>query len=199
MSGVSAAAPRCLQPSMTAARSDRSRWSDRPCASTASSAPAIQLVDLFILQAYRSAQLVRKLYQEVEQICAARGIRYLLALPNDKSVLLNARFLKLAPLLSMPIRAGLSLLADGEADRHSGLLKSMTRQEAIESVVRLRVSGNRNGLRWDAELPARPARRSHPRLRRSRHRQTAADLRRPKDRRHPLCRAVRFLRQPLAR
>ncbi len=71
--------------------------------------PAIQLVDLFILQAYRSAQLVRKLYTEVEQICAARGIRYLLALPNDKSVLLNARYLKLAPVLSMPIRAGISL------------------------------------------------------------------------------------------
>jgi hypothetical protein len=33
---------------------------------------------------------------EVEAICTARGIRYLLALPNDKSVLLNARFLKLA-------------------------------------------------------------------------------------------------------
>src|SRR6202008_5211535 len=70
--------------------------------------PAVQLVDLFILQAYRSAQLVRKLYKEVDRLCAQRNIRYILALPNDKSVLLNQRFLKLSPLLWLPIRAGVS-------------------------------------------------------------------------------------------
>ena len=114
-------------------------------------APAIQLVDLFILQAYRSAQLVRKLYKEVEQICAARGIRYLLALPNDKSVLLNARFLKLAPVLSMPIRAGLSLLWPAAKPAHSGLLKSMTRQEAMDLLSAFACPSTENGLRWDAE------------------------------------------------
>jgi Acetyltransferase (GNAT) domain len=114
-------------------------------------APAIQLVDLFILQAYRSAQLVRKLYKEVEQICAARGIRYLLALPNDKSVLLNARFLKLAPLLSMPIRAGISLLWPAAKLVHSGLLKSMTRQEALSLLSAFACPATENGLRWDAE------------------------------------------------
>jgi hypothetical protein len=112
-------------------------------------APAIQLVDLFILQAYRSAQLVRKLYKEVEQICAARGIRYLLALPNDKSVLLNARFLKLAPVLSMPIRAGLSLLAP-TVKLTSALLKSMTRQEATSLLSAFACPASENGLRWDA-------------------------------------------------
>ncbi len=112
--------------------------------------PAIQLVDLFILQAYRSAQLVRKLYAEVEQICAARGIRYLLALPNDKSVLLNARFLKLAPVLSMPIRVGLSLLSPTMKLTHSGLLKSMTRQEATSLLSAFACPATENGLRWDA-------------------------------------------------
>ena len=112
--------------------------------------PAIQLVDLFILQAYRSAQLVRKLYAEVEQICAARGIRYLLALPNDKSVLLNARYLKLAPLLSMPIRAAISLLAPTVKPTHSGLLKSMTRQEATNLLSAFACPASENGLRWDA-------------------------------------------------
>lgn len=115
-------------------------------------APAIQLVDLFILQAYRSAQLVRKLYREVEKICAARGIRYLLALPNDKSVLLNARFLKLAPLLSMPIRAGISLLRPTAKLVCSGALKSMTRQEAIGLLSAFACPATENGLRWDAEL-----------------------------------------------
>src|ERR1700755_1053665 len=37
---------------------------------------AVQLVDLFILQAYRSGQLVRKLYKEVERLCGERNIRY---------------------------------------------------------------------------------------------------------------------------
>jgi Acetyltransferase (GNAT) family len=114
-------------------------------------APAIQLVDLFILQAYRSAQLVRKLYQEVEQICAARGIRYLLALPNDKSVLLNARYLKLAPVLSMPIRAGLSLLWPAAKRVHSGLLKAMTRQDAIGLLSAFACPATENGLCWNAE------------------------------------------------
>jgi hypothetical protein len=113
-------------------------------------APAIQLVDLFIVQAYRSAQLVSKLYKEVDRICAARGIRYLLALPNDKSVLLNARYLKLTPLLSMPIRAGLSLLWPTAKLVHSGLLKSMTEQEAT-SLFSAFCSVTENGLRWDAE------------------------------------------------
>jgi hypothetical protein len=62
-----------------------------------------------VLQAYRSAPLLRQLYREVERICAERSIRYALALPNDKSVLLNERFLKLWPLLWLPVRAGVSL------------------------------------------------------------------------------------------
>jgi hypothetical protein len=113
-------------------------------------APAIQLVDLFILRAYRSAQLVSKLYKEVDRICAERGIRYLLALPNDKSVLLNARYLKLAPVLSMPVRAGLSLLWPTATLLHSGLLKSLTRQEATSLLSAFACPATENGLRWDA-------------------------------------------------
>jgi hypothetical protein len=114
--------------------------------------PAVQLVDLFILQAYRSAQLVRKLYKEVEQLCAKRGIRYILALPNDKSVLLNARFLKLSPLLLLPIRAGLSLRRPTPgAISHSGLLRAMTREEAIELFSAFNCSEAENGSHWHAE------------------------------------------------
>jgi hypothetical protein len=108
------------------------------------------LVDLFVLQAYRSAQLVSRLYKEVDRICAARGIRYLLALPNDKSVLLNARSLKLAPLLSLPIRAGLSLLWPAAKLLHSGPLKSMPRQQAI-GLLSVFSPAIENGLGWDAD------------------------------------------------
>lgn len=111
--------------------------------------PAIQLVDLFILQPYRSAQLVRRLYRQVERVCAERHIRYILALPNEKSLLLNARFLKLKPLLSLPIRAGMSL---GQPNRpkkiNSSLLNSMTREQAVELLSGFDCPANENGLRW---------------------------------------------------
>lgn len=114
--------------------------------------PAVQLVDLFILQAYRSAQLVRKLYREVEQLCAKRNIRYILALPNDKSVLLNARFLKLSPLLWLPIRAGVSLRRPASGNiRHSGRLRSMRRENAVALFSGFASPATENGSHWDAE------------------------------------------------
>ena len=114
--------------------------------------PAVQLVDLFILQAYRSGQLVRKLYKEVEQYCAKHDIRYILALPNDKSVMLNARFLKLSPVLWLPIRAGLSLRQPAAgAISHSGLLRSMKRDQAIELLSGFSCPATENGSHWDAE------------------------------------------------
>jgi GNAT superfamily N-acetyltransferase len=108
---------------------------------------AVQLVDLFVVQAHRSAGLVRRLYLEVEQICKARGIRYILALPNDKSVLLNARFLKLKPLLSLPIRAGLSLRRPSRKLGYSGLLTSLAKPQAIDLLSCF--AGAANGLSWD--------------------------------------------------
>jgi hypothetical protein len=114
--------------------------------------PAVQLVDLFILQAYRSAQLVRKLYEEVERHCARRNIRYILALPNDKAVLLNARFLKLSPLLWLPIRAGVSLRRPAHGTiGHSGLIRSMTRDQAIQLFSGFLSPATENGSHWDAE------------------------------------------------
>jgi hypothetical protein len=112
---------------------------------------AVQLVDLFVVQAHRSAQLVRKLYREVEQICTARDIRYILALPNDKSVALNARFLKLSPLTSLPVRAGLSLLPASAALDYSGSFKSLTRAQALELFSRFACRCAENGVHWDAE------------------------------------------------
>jgi len=71
------------------------------------SAAAIQLVDLFILKAYRSPQLVRRIYQEVERLCQAESIRLVLALPNANSALLNERLLQIRPFLSLQVRIGL--------------------------------------------------------------------------------------------
>ena len=113
---------------------------------------AVQLVDLFVLQAYRSAPLLRRIYREVERICAERNIRYALALPNDKSVLLNERFLKLKPLLWLPVRAGVSLRPPDPARlKFSGSLKSMTEQEAAALFSGFGGSAAENGPHWDGE------------------------------------------------
>ena len=111
---------------------------------------AVQLVDLFILQAYRNAQLVRRLYREVERLCAERNIRFILALPNDKSVSLNARYLKLGVALQLPVRAGLSLRGpDVSKLRHSGLLTSLAKESAIELLSAFSRPSSENGLFWD--------------------------------------------------
>lgn len=113
--------------------------------------PAVQLVDLFVLQPYRSAHVVRKLYQAVENVCATQNVRYMLALPNDKSAPLNARFLKLSPVLWMPIRAGMSLRRPTSGTiAHTGLLKSMTRDQAIALLAPFMCSTDENGSHWDA-------------------------------------------------
>ncbi|HEY5504243.1 MAG TPA: hypothetical protein VIK28_03725, partial [Sedimentisphaerales bacterium] len=89
---------------------------------------AIQLVDLFILRQYRSPQLIRRIYKEVERLCLAQNVRFILAIPNEKSAPLNARFLKLKPVLWLQIRAGIDIWGPRTSKlKYSGHLKSMTK------------------------------------------------------------------------
>ena len=112
---------------------------------------AVQLADLFIMQAHRSAGLVSKLYREVERICEARGIRYILALPNDKSVLLNARFLKLAPLTELPVRAGISLRRSGARLVCNAAFKTLPREQATALFSGFACGATENGVHYDGE------------------------------------------------
>jgi hypothetical protein len=112
---------------------------------------ATQLIDLFILQAYRSATLVRRLYKEVDRLCEARNIRVVITLPNAISAPLNARFLKLRPFLSLPARVGISLGWPSRARlKFSGPLKTVPRDEAIERLSGFVTPVAENGLHWDA-------------------------------------------------
>jgi Acetyltransferase (GNAT) domain len=112
---------------------------------------ATQLIDLFILKTHRSPGLVRRLYEEVERLCEAKQIRVILTLPNAISAPLNARFLKLRPLLSLPIRAGVSL---GWSRRKrlisSDLIKTLSRDQVIERLAGFVTPLGDNGLHWDA-------------------------------------------------
>ncbi|MGO8908282.1 MAG: GNAT family N-acetyltransferase [Bradyrhizobium sp.] len=115
-------------------------------------AAATQLVDLFILQAYRSPQLVRRIYKEVERLCQAEKIRMVLALPNENSARLNERFLKLRPFLSLQARIGVGFWRPRLSSlKYSGRLKSMPRNQAVDLLSGFVTPAAESGLHWDAE------------------------------------------------
>jgi hypothetical protein len=112
---------------------------------------ATQLIDLFILQAYRSPALLRRLYKEVDQLCEARNIRVVITLPNAISAPLNARLLKLRPFLSLPARVGISLRWPSHARlKFSALVKVMPQDEAIDRLSGYVTPATENGPHWDA-------------------------------------------------
>jgi hypothetical protein len=113
---------------------------------------ATQLIDLFILQAYRSPTLVRRIYKEVERLCEAKQIRIILALPNAVSAPLNARLLKLQSFLSLPARVGVSLGWPRRARlQFSGSIKAMPKDEAVKRLSGFVTPLSENGLHWDGE------------------------------------------------
>jgi len=113
---------------------------------------ATQLVDLFILQAYRSPRLLRSIYGEAERLCRARNFRVALTLPNEKSAPLNARFFKLKPFLLLQPRIGLAgWWPRGSKPRYSGLLKSMPKNEALDLLSGFVTLAAENGPHWEAE------------------------------------------------
>jgi hypothetical protein len=112
---------------------------------------ATQLIDLFILHAYRSPTLVRRIYKEVERLCDARNVRVFIALPNENSASLNARFLKVRPFLSLPVRAGIGLGWRSAASlAFSARLKDLSRDDAIARLSGFATPPEENGLHWEA-------------------------------------------------
>jgi hypothetical protein len=117
-------------------------------------APAVatQLIDLFILQAYRSPTLVRRIYKEVERLCEERRIRIVVTLPNAHSAPLNERLMKLRPFLRLPVRMGVSnwwlrrsrLIFSGRPD-------ALPKSEAVDLLSGFATPLDENGTYWDAE------------------------------------------------
>jgi hypothetical protein len=113
---------------------------------------ATQLIDLFILQAYRSPTLVRRIYKEVERLCEAKKIRVILTLPNPISAPLNARLMKLRPFLLLPTRIGISLgWHSATRLQFSGLIKTMPQAEAVELLSGFVTPVAENGPHWQAK------------------------------------------------
>lgn len=113
---------------------------------------ATQLIDLFILQAYRSRALIQSLYEEAERLCEANHIRIVLTLPNEKSARLNARFMKLHPFLSLPVRVGLCLGRPRSTRlAFSTPINAIAKEEAIRRLSTFATPASQNGPHWDAE------------------------------------------------
>lgn len=70
--------------------------------------PAVALVDLFILKAFRSRAAMAALYGAVEDLCRERGIRFIVAVPNENAAGVNTRYLQLALAAKLEIRVGLA-------------------------------------------------------------------------------------------
>ena len=112
-----------------------------------------QLVDLWILKAYRSPQLVRRIYREVERLCLAQKIRFIVAMPNQNSRLLNQRFLQLKPALLLQIRAGIGIWGPRRPSKlkYSGHLNALTKKAAVELLSGFATGCAKIGLRWDGD------------------------------------------------
>jgi Acetyltransferase (GNAT) domain len=111
-----------------------------------------QLIDLFILQAYRSPTLVRRIYKEVERLCEASQIRIVVTLPNEHSAPLNERFMKLRTFLRLPVRIGVSLWWLRRPHlNYSGRLDALPKSEAINLLSGFATPLIENGPCWDAE------------------------------------------------
>jgi hypothetical protein len=118
-------------------------WNGVPC-------PAIQLIDLWILKAYRSPRLIRLIYKEAERLCVAQNIHFIVAMPNENSRLLNERFLKLKPALLLNIRAGIAVWRPRSAQlKYSGHLKALTEKAAVELLSSFATGSAETGLRWN--------------------------------------------------
>ena len=70
--------------------------------------PAVALIDLFILKAFRSRAAMGALYGAVEAFCRERGIRFIVAVPNENAAGVNTRYLQLALAAKLEIRVGLA-------------------------------------------------------------------------------------------
>ncbi len=112
---------------------------------------ATQLIDLFVLPAYRSPTLVRRIYDEVARLCETNHVRIVLTLPNEKSAPLNARFLKMRPFLMLAVRAGVSLgLPRRGRLQLSAAGRTMSRDEALDRLSAFATPTSENGPHWEA-------------------------------------------------
>ncbi len=112
--------------------------------------PAVALIDLFILPAFRSRQAIESLYGQVEEVCHKSGIRFILAVPNGKAVGVNRRFLKLHTAATLDIRVSLATPWPRPKGVTSVATARLGKDAALALLAPFEQYGEA-GLRWTAE------------------------------------------------
>ncbi|WP_137150504.1 GNAT family N-acetyltransferase [Devosia sp. FKR38] len=111
---------------------------------------AVLLTDLFILEKYRSRQVLVDLFAQVLESCQARGVRFILGMPNTSARSINDHFLKMIPYLKLDIRASWRLPLLGTGDIVSRQMKDVDHAEAIALFERFALAPD-NAVEWTAE------------------------------------------------
>lgn len=111
---------------------------------------AVLLTDLFILEKYRSRQVLVDLFAQVLESCQTRGVRFILGMPNTSARSINDHFLKMIPYLKLDIRASWRLPFLGTGDLVSRQMKDVDHAEAIRLFERFRLASD-NAVEWTAE------------------------------------------------
>ena len=123
-------------------------------------APAVALIDLFILKAFRSRAAMAALYGAVEAFCLEGGIAFIVAVPNVRAAGVNTRYLKLAEAARLDIRVGLAGLPRPWHGVASHRVADLDEPRALALLAPFcGAEGAGDGLLWDApRLWARLAR-----------------------------------------
>jgi hypothetical protein len=111
---------------------------------------AVLLTDLFVLEKYRSRQVLTDLFEQVLLACSQHNVRFLLGMPNTSARSINDHFLKMAPYLKLDIRAGyrLPLLPTGGIT--SRKMSDLDHDEAVALFARYDLAPP-NALIWTPE------------------------------------------------
>ena len=113
-------------------------------------AAAVALFDLFISKAFRSREAIGALYGAVERLCTERGVRFIIGVPNESGSRVNIRYLKLAPVRRLEVRAGLAVPRRSRRVTLSRSVASLTRENGVDLLGRY-MPCTGVGLDWTAE------------------------------------------------
>lgn len=94
-------------------------------------AGAVALFDLFITKEYRSREAIGALYGRVEQFCRESGIRFIIGVPNEAGARVNIRYLKLAQVRRLDVRAGVALPVRSRRVATSSYISDLDQASAI--------------------------------------------------------------------
>ena len=110
---------------------------------------AVQLIDLFILDGYRSSGSIAALYAEVERQCRIQDIRFAIGMPNAKAIGVNTHFFQLKSYRWLDIRAGVSIASLLSPSLILNETFGTNRDEAYELWLDgYRTSAAENGMVW---------------------------------------------------